>query len=68
MTSIILTDTANDQTVTFTPEKRDLLRGAYIKAVDGDNNEFTFGGNLYNTDYTKYLLEYLDTKLVESIQ
>ena len=57
-----------DKNITFTPETRDLLRGAYMKAVDDGNDVFTFNGDEYVTGYAKYLLEFLDTQLVETSQ
>lgn len=49
-------------TVGFTPEKRDQLRVAYNKAVADDKETFWFECNEYVTEYTKYVLEGLDTR------
>jgi hypothetical protein len=52
------------KTVTFTPEKRDLLREAYNEAIsEGGTKMFLFDGNVYVTKYAGYLLEHLDNTL-----
>lgn len=50
--------------VEFTPEKRERLREAYKTAQEGGDDVFTFEDNEYVTNYAKYLIEYLDMKLV----
>lgn len=51
------------RTINFDREKRDALRKAWRAAVDQDKDEFMFEGHLFLTDYAKYVLEYLDSKL-----
>ncbi len=46
--------------VNYTPEMRDRLRKAYLKAEMEEKLSFTFDGKEYVTLYAKYLLEYLD--------
>lgn len=50
----------NKSMVTFTPEKLDLFKKAFVKAVGGEQDQFTFEGREYVTGYAKYVIEYLD--------
>ena len=46
--------------IQWTKEKMTRLQGAYDKAVAAGDDEFDFEGLELVTDYTKYLLEYLN--------
>ena len=50
-------------TVKFTPELRDQLRETHAEAVKFHQATFHFDGQEYDTEYAKYLLEFLDQKL-----
>lgn len=49
--------------INFDKPMRERLRKAWQAAVDQGKDEFMFEGNLFLTDYAKYLLEFLDLKL-----
>lgn len=50
------------ETVEFTPAKRDALRAAHTRAVSKGRESFVFEGREYLTEYAKYVLEYLDSQ------
>lgn len=49
--------------MTFTIETREALRRAYNDAREARRDSFEFNGSTLLMDYTKYLLEYLDSVL-----
>jgi len=49
--------------VSFDKAKMDQLQVAYDKAVAAGDDQFVFEGHELLTQYAKYLLEYLETKL-----
>jgi hypothetical protein len=49
--------------VKFTREKLDALESAYQKAVDEGAEDFMFEGHEWLTDYAKYAIEFLNTKI-----
>lgn len=49
-------------TIKFTPAMRDQLRETHAEAVKYRQATFTFDGQEYDTEYAKYLLEFLDQK------
>lgn len=51
------------KTLDFDIPTRERLREAYTQAVKRNADSFTFEGNVFVTDYAKYLLEFLDIKL-----
>lgn len=51
------------ETVTFTADKLKEFRKAYQWANAASIGQFSFDGRIYNTDYAKYLIEYLEMQL-----
>lgn len=49
--------------MTFTKTTYKLLKRAYEKAMTDNEDSFIFGGQEFDTNYAKYLLEYLKDKL-----
>ena len=47
----------------FDFSKREALRAARQQAVDNNHSEFEFGGHVYDVNYARYLLQYLDDRL-----
>jgi hypothetical protein len=50
----------NQDYISFTARKRQLLREAYNKALQEGKETFEFEGHTLNATYAKYLLEYLE--------
>ena len=50
--------------VSITPENYRPFKAEYNKAVKNNADEFEFEGNKYLTRYAKYILEYLDMKVI----
>lgn len=51
-------------TTTWTKEELDRFKKEYNKAVKANKEYFNFEDKLYYTQYAKYLIEYLTTKLL----
>lgn len=51
------------QYVRYNRSKYKKLRIAYNRASRAKRSEFKFADEMYNTDFAKYLIEYLDTRL-----
>ncbi len=43
----------------LTPQKVDRLEKRYAQAVENNEEQFTFDGHEFLTEYAKYLLQYL---------
>lgn len=52
--------TVDGTTITWTADKLKRLKGAYQQAVEATDDEFSFDGNQFVTNYAKYLIEYLE--------
>jgi len=57
------TQTEARKEVTFTPESLARFKGCYEQTVTLKNKQFEFEGNVYVTDYAKYLIQYLEGKM-----
>lgn len=53
---------SNEKYVSFDKKKYQKLRAVYNKTVKEGKETFWFDGDHYFTDFTKYLLEYLEQK------
>lgn len=51
------------KSINFTPEKLELLKNEYQKAVTTGSEVFIFDGSEVLTAYAKYLIEYLSEVL-----
>lgn len=51
------------KTINWTAEMLERLKKAYAHAVETNLESFEFDGNEFNTNYAKYLIEYLDNTL-----
>jgi len=54
---------SQDKIVTFDRKKVEALRQEYRSAVFEDRDTLIFEGNEFNTEYAKYVLEFLDVQL-----
>lgn len=52
------------ETVTFTPEKLKEFKRLYLLMKEDGKESFFFEEREYVTDYAKYVIEYLETKLI----
>lgn len=52
--------TTKNEMVSFTPEKLNKFREAYLECVDDTDDIFEFEGNQYVCGYAKHMIEYLE--------
>ena len=51
--------------IEFTPEKLKRFKKAYNKAVEDNNDVFTFSNHEFVVGYAKYMIEYLDSQYAQ---
>jgi len=57
-----MTDEESGTSIDWTEPMFRRLKTRYDKAVMDGEKEFTFDGDVFVTDYAKWLIEYLETK------
>lgn len=57
----------NPKQMHFDVAMRERLRTAHKEAVDKGVGQFVFEGNIFVTDYAKYLIQFLDLELTQGV-
>ena len=52
--------------IEFTKPKFEALKKAYQTAIDNNKESFEFENDLYLTEYSKYVIEYLEPNFTNS--